>query len=162
QWRQDRRGRGQRQPVSERQAELQSHGARSPRKGRPPAREQVSPGSGPSGAQLVRPFAIVLGSASNALAEYEAALALAPEAVTVCINDALGVCTAPAVAFATLHPDKIARFLGGGVLARQSQCEFYTLVERRGPFPWKIVREKWGGSSGLYGVQIALDKLDVA
>lgn len=110
-------------------------------------------------------LAIVLGSATDALAEYEAAKALVPAAFVVCVNDALRTCPDRVHAFATLHPEKRERFLGveDCELKRHPDCSLWTYeapINRRGGF--NIAREKWAGSSGLFAVQIALEKLDAA
>lgn len=101
--------------------------------------------------------AIVLGSAKRALAEFEAARTLAPDAPVICVNDALRVCPARAYAFATLHPEKADRFLDGLDLRR-----IPLFAHARIPYEtrdWHIVSDLWGGSSGLYGVQVAVQNL---
>lgn len=103
---------------------------------------------------------IVLGSAKDALAEFERAQAMAPDAPVVCVNDALRTCPAPALAFATLHPEKRRRFLDG--VALEGVRLFANERPAYDSTPWEIVPEKWGGTSGLYAVQIALGELGFA
>lgn len=101
--------------------------------------------------------AIVLGSAKAALAELEAAREIAPDAPIVCVNDALRACPVRAHAFATLHPEKADRFLDGLDLRR-----IPIITHARMPYddrPWHIIPDLWGGSSGLYGVQVAIQNL---
>jgi hypothetical protein len=103
--------------------------------------------------------AIVFGSAANAQDDLEAARLLAPDAPIVCVNDSLKACThSPVVAFATLHPERHKRFLEG---ANLDGVALYAHQECRG-WPGKVAKELWGGTSGLFAVQIALEVMGFA
>src|SRR5690606_26900213 len=101
------------------------------------------------------PVAIVLGSARTAHAELAAALALAPDAPVIAVNDAFKTSPVKPIAFATLHPEKHRRFLEGADL--EGVRIFAHEMTRRAAVSFEIVREKWGGTSGLFAVQVALD-----
>lgn len=103
--------------------------------------------------------AIVLGSSANALAELEAARALAPGAPVICVNDALRTCPEKASAFVTLHPEKAERFLKG---IETEGLPLFTMEAPAYSSGWIVRREKWNGTSGLYGVQVALEAMGFA
>lgn len=103
------------------------------------------------------PVAIILGSAASCLEELEAARAIAPDAPVVCVNDSFRICPVHPVAFATLHAEKSRRFLEG--LNLSGVRRFAHEQRSRAPHAFEIVKEKWGGTSGLFAVQIALCEL---
>lgn len=105
-------------------------------------------------------MAIVMGSAGRALEEFEAARAflaansLEPHAV--CVNSAMKLCPMKPVAFCTIHSGNIPHFINS-----ESDFDGVKLYTRRGThgFASYVVKAKWLGTSGLYGVQIALEQL---
>jgi hypothetical protein len=101
--------------------------------------------------------AIILGSGGSAVSEFDAALSLCPQAKVICVNDALRFCGVRADAFATLHPEKGERFLKG--LDIEGLPLYASEVNANSRYPWIIIREQWAGTSGLFGVQIALNEL---
>ena len=104
--------------------------------------------------------AIVMGSAGQALEEFEAARAFLAahslEAHAVCVNAALNLCPIKPVAFATVQGGNIPLWL-----TPETDIEGVKIFTRRGAHGVAsyVVRAKWLGTSGLYGVQIALEEL---
>lgn len=106
-------------------------------------------------------LAIVLGSSAAALSEFEEARTWLTERGldlhAICVNNAIRVCPVKPHAFCTVISSQTAeyRFLRGvdtsGVLmfARRASSDY----------PFKVVKLKWQGTSGLYAVQIALEEL---
>lgn len=102
--------------------------------------------------------AIVLGAGGRAVREFHEARALAPDALLIAVNVAVTRCRRPPDAFVTLHPEK-----GAGWKANAPHFPEETYSSDVNPYwrPKHIVREKWGGTSGLYAAQIALEELEV-
>lgn len=104
--------------------------------------------------------AIVMGSAGQALEEFEAARAFLAahslEAHAVCVNAAINLCPIKPVAFATVQGGNIPLWL-----TPETDIEGVKIFTRRGAHGVAsyVVRAKWLGTSGLYGVQIALEEL---
>lgn len=104
--------------------------------------------------------AIVLGSSTAALEEFEAARVflmehgIEPQAVAV--NDAIRFCPIKPVAFCTIHSSATFRFF-----TPELDLEGVKMYTRRGAhgFASYVVKAKWLGTSGLYAVQIALEEL---
>lgn len=99
--------------------------------------------------------AIVLGAGGRALGELAEAHALAPGAPVVAVNFAVTRYRTPA-AFVTLHPEKAADWA-----ANAPAFPTETFSSDMNPMwsPKHLVREKWGGTSGLYAAQIALEEM---
>lgn len=99
---------------------------------------------------------MILGGAISVWDEYAR---VAPEIgrhAAIVVNDAGTLFPEPVLAWATLHPEK----LGLWRRRRQGPKPFYTVSPDRHHDDGGIthlVREKWGGSSGLYAVQIAIE-----
>jgi hypothetical protein len=105
--------------------------------------------------------AVVLGSSAGALEEFAGAQRfLEGQGLplhAICVNDAIKLCPVKPHAFCTVISSQTAehRFLKGvdvsGVLmfARRASSDF----------PFKVVKPKWQGTSGLYAVQVALEEL---
>ena len=104
---------------------------------------------------MASPVCIVLGSAANALPDFEAARMIAPDAPIVCVNDSLRIAPEKPIAFATLHPEKHKRFFGGLDL---EGVRLFAHAETR-HWGGAAVKEQWGGTSGLFAAQIALLEL---
>lgn len=101
----------------------------------------------------------MLGSSANALAEFAEARALAPSAIVVAVNDSLRVCPERPTAFVTLHHEKVRdRFFRGIAPGEMAKVAQFGIRSAHG-FEPTIVAEKWGGTSGLFAVQIALERL---
>jgi hypothetical protein len=101
--------------------------------------------------------AIVVGSAKAASDELRAAQELAPAAGVIPVKRALSVCSKPLLAWVTLHPEQAkAQTLGRDIEGVPLFCS-----ERvhNVAGDWRIVRERWSGTSALYAVQIALEEL---
>lgn len=109
-------------------------------------------------------IAVVLGSAAAALEEFNAAKAFLKAnhrpLHVVCVNDAIKVCPVKPVAFCTIHSVGVpSRFIPPAM--DTSGVKMFTHRPVHG-FDSRVVRAKWQGTSGLYGVQIALDELGFA
>lgn len=97
--------------------------------------------------------AIVLGAGGCAIADLAEARAIAPGAMLLAVNVALTQC-ARADAFATLHPEKAHAW---EPRAQPMPADTFAPAGAQHWRPRHVVRERWAGTSGLYGVQIALE-----
>lgn len=100
--------------------------------------------------------AIVLGAGGKALGELAEARALAPGAILVAVNVAITKCRG-ADAFCTLHPEKAHTW---EPQAYPMPGETYSSDTSKDWRPKHLVPERWGGTSGLYAVQMALERMD--
>lgn len=99
---------------------------------------------------------MILGGASCVWDDYAALKPLVGHHFLIAVNLAGVMVPDPLLAWVTLHPEN----LGDWQRQRKGPQAHYVVTHRRthgiGRTP-TVVNEKWGGSSGLYAVQVALD-----
>lgn len=78
----------------------------------------------------------------------------------ICVNYALRTCPVKPFAFATLHPEKGRRFLEG--IDYTALPLFSSEANSNDRFPWRVEKEFWRGTSGLFAVQVAIKTLGFA
>lgn len=106
-------------------------------------------------------IAFVLGSAACVAADLEAAIALVRPDTLVAVNGAAPLWRGPLPHFATMHPEKASLWLterAGRGLPPPEAIWCPPGIGRLHGLPWRFARA-WGGSSGLFGVSVALGEL---
>ena len=105
-------------------------------------------------------IAAVLGGASGVWSDLAALKLICQPDIVIACNDAGGAYPGHLDALVSLHAEKITGWMQRRTRGTDGKsCKAYT-IKGHWDHPTgqvEIVRERWAGSSGLYGVQIALE-----
>ena len=103
---------------------------------------------------------IVIGGAPGGLDEYREARRSAGAHVVLAVNKIAALFEGPLLALATLHAEKVGTWLA----ERQGPPPAYVISptwhSRHGRVDYELP-DRWGGSSGLYAVQVAIEVFDL-